>query len=77
MTKYSFDDSIGLDNSRYSDLKDLKDLTNLADLANLKELNPNFRSRLDLGFKALKELRGYSSDLESCIYYAVYRLSGI
>ena len=72
--RYSFNDFIELDNSRYSDLRDLKDLTNLI---NLKELNPNLRSRLNLEFKALRGLRGYSSDLKSYIYYAVYRLSGI
>ena len=72
--RYFFNDSIRLDNSRYSGLRDF---TNLTNLTNLKELNSNLRSRSNLEFEALKGLREYSSDLESYIYYAVYRLSDI
>ena len=63
MIRYSFNDSIRLDNSRYSDLKDFKDLRNFA------KLNSNLELRLRVRFKALRESREYSSDLESYIYY--------
>ena len=68
---------MGLGDSRYSDLRDLKDLADLVGLANLEGLGSSLRSRLGLGFEVLRGLGGCSSDLGSCIYYVVYRLSGV
>ena len=75
--RYFFSDSIELNNNRYSDLKSFTNLTNLTNLTDLRELDSDLRSRLSLRFKALRGLRGCSSDLRSCIYYVVYRLSGV